>query len=126
MVALCAALSMGVFAAAFVAFGILAAGTGALTTVQSAVAAMRDPQLADDEREKRVQTASVALIRAFVSIAMRSALAVALAFCPLWLFERFGLASIQDVLVYLARRDVIAFSSVLITIGFMIWHRATS
>ncbi len=123
MIAAAALASIGLFIGAFWVFGIARVGAGVLVIAKDAVAAMQDKSLDDEVREKAVQRASIQLIGAFFSILVRSALAFLASFLPIWIASLAGLATIEDVLRYLSRWDVIVIASVVVTAGYVIWTR---
>ena len=113
-----AAISVALFMLAFWKLDVVASARSAMTIMQSALDAMRDPSLNDLAREKAVQAASLKLIREAFSILVRSALALAAAFIPLVLADQFGLAPLSETLAYLARWDVIVVVSIA---ALLIW-----
>lgn len=123
MIAATVLASIGFFIGALWVFGIARVGAGVLVIAKGAVAAMHDKSLDDEVREKAVQRASIQLIGAFFSILVRSALAFLASFLPIWIASLAGLATIEDVLRYLSRWDVIVIASVVITAGYVIWMR---
>ncbi len=123
MIAATALASIGLFIGALWVFGIARVGAGVLVIAKGAVAAMHDKSLDDEVREKTVRRASIELIGAFFSILVRGALAFLASFLPIWIASLAGLASIEDVLLYLSRWDVIVIASVVVTAGYVIWMR---
>lgn len=123
MIAATALASIGFFIGAFWVFGITRVGAGVLVIATGAIAAMRDKRLDDEVREKTVQRASIQLIGAFFSILIRSALAFLASFLPIWIASLAGLATIEDVLRYLSRWDVIVIASTVVIAGYVIWMR---
>ncbi len=123
MTAATALASIGFFIGAFGVFGIARVGAGVLVIAKGAIGAMRDKRLDDEVREKTVQRASIQLIGAFFSILVRSALAFLASFLPIWIASLAGLATIEDVLRYLSRWDVIVIASTVVIAGYVIWMR---
>jgi hypothetical protein len=107
MIATVAFASAVLFFIAFWRIGVVRIATTAFSTAQAAVDAMRDPALGDDAREAAVQRASLRLMGGFASILLRSIAALAIAFAPIYLADLLGVAQIEDVLMFLARWDVI-------------------
>ncbi len=56
-------------------------------------------------------------------ILVRSALAFLASFLPIWIASLAGLATIEDVLRYLSRWDVIVIASMVVIAGYVIWMR---
>ena len=123
MIAAAAIASIGCFIVAFWLLGVARVGAGVLTVARGAVAAMRDENLDDAAREKAVQRASLQLMGAFASILVRSALALLISFLPIWIASLAGLASIEAVVAFLSRWDVIAVASMAVIAGYVIWTR---
>lgn len=123
ILAVIAALSIGIFTVGLFALGIVKAGRDALTVSNDAFGVMKDEGLTDEEREKLVQKASLKLAGACVSIAARFAAALVLAFVPIGIFHLTGIVSMEESFRYLSRWDVIVVSSIIVTIGFFAWHR---
>ena len=84
---------------------------------------MADDSLTDEQRESLVQRASMQLAAAFLSIAVRCVFALVLAFVPIWVFDATEIVTIDNTLLYLSRWDVIIVSTIVITIGLIVWHR---
>lgn len=118
-----ALLSVFCFMTAFWWLKITRVGTQAIKTAQSAMATMGDKGLNDEAREKAIQAASIKLFKAFFSILIRSALALAISFLPIWLAHWTGLASIDAVIGFLSRWDVIVIISVVIIGGYFFFGR---
>lgn len=123
MVAVVAALSIAIFTVSLFASGLVTAGRSALSITRQAFDAMRDESLSEEQRESHVQKASVKLAGMFVSITGRCILALALGFVPVWLFDATGVVAMEETLHYMSRWDVIVVSTILITIGVVVWHR---
>ncbi len=123
MIAATALASIGVFIGALWVLRVAQVGAGVLVIAGRAVAVMRDENFDDRAREKAVQRASIQLIGAFISILVRSALAFLVSFLPIWLASLTDLATIEDVIRYLSRWDVIVIASMVVIAGYVIWMR---
>ena len=123
MIVLTSIVSIAVFISALWVFGVVRVSSDALVSTREAVAVMRDESLDDAAREKAVRRASLRLLGAFLSILVRSALAFAASLLPIWLAARTGIVRTEEVFRYLARWDVILTSSVILTVGYVIWIR---
>ena len=123
MIAAAAIASIGCFIVTFWLLGVARVGAGVLTVARGAVTAMRDENLDDAAREKAVQRASLQLMGAFASILVRSALALLISFLPIWIASLAGLASIEAIVAFLSRWDVIAVASMAVIAGYVIWTR---
>jgi hypothetical protein len=111
------------FMAAFFYSGIVAVAKRALATMNSTFATIRDPEVDDSVREKAAQCASLGLLRATGSIALRAVLTLAVSGVPIVLADLGGLAPRESVVEFLVRWDVIVGLSVLITAGWIIAKR---
>jgi sterol desaturase/sphingolipid hydroxylase (fatty acid hydroxylase superfamily) len=122
-----------IYAAAFLAVlffvlalelsGVLQVGARAIQTSRSAAASMRNPTLSDEDKERRMQQASLTLVRSFVSIGARSLAAVAAALLPLLAFEVTGLARFTDVTGWLATWEAIVLTTVIVTVAYYLRHK---
>jgi hypothetical protein len=126
MIAATAIASVGVFIFTFWLFGVARVGTSVLTTTRDAMNILHDKNLDDLDREKKLQRASLQLGSAFVSISIRSALALATSFLPIWLVSLSGQVTIEDVLVYLSRWDVIVAVTLVVILIYIISTRVLS
>jgi hypothetical protein len=118
-----ASASVIVFAVALWLFGVIRVGSGVLVTARSALAAISDESLDDLAREKAVQKASLSLLGAFVSIALRSILALLASFLPIWLASLTGRTSVDEVMQFLSRWDVVLIASLLMIAVYVIGRR---
>lgn len=123
MIVITAVASIAVFLGALWLFGVVRISSGALLSTRDAVAVMRDESLDDAAREKAVRRASLRLLGVFMSILLRSALALAVSLLPIGLAALAGHVEPAEVFHYLSRWDVILLSSVTITVGYLIWIR---
>jgi hypothetical protein len=124
MIILVALLSIFFFLVSFWWLKITRVGTQAIKTAQSAMETMRDKSLDDEAREKAIQGASIKLFTAFFSILIRSAAALAISFLPIYLAHWTGLATIDAVIGFLSRWDVIVIVSAVILGGYFILGRS--
>lgn len=123
MITATAIASIGFFVGAFLLCRVTDVAAGALSTAKEAATAMRDKSLGDEERERTAQKAAVDLAKAFVSILLRSALALLASFLPIWLAGWAGLADGAEVLAYLSRWQVIAIASIVVIASYLVWIR---
>ena len=114
MIALVALISILLFLVSFEVARVVPVSVAAIATAKRALGVIRDPSLDDEAREKAAQRASIQLFGAFASILLRSLLAVAAAFVPIYLADALGLAETEHVLTFLARWEVIVGASVVI------------
>lgn len=124
MIILVALLSIIFFLIAFWRLKISHICVGAIKTAQSAVTTMGDKSLGDEDRERVVQGASIKLFAAFFSISVRSIMALVVSFIPIYLAHLTGLATIDAVVGFLSRWDVIAVISAAIIGGYFIFGRS--
>ena len=120
MVVLAAVLAIAAFLAAFTVLGIVATARQALTTTGNAVSVMRDLALSDLEKEKAVQSAALALLKAVWHLLWRFAVCLFLAVSLIWLFDLAGLAGVDDTFGFLSRVDVLIVSTLVIGIGMIV------
>jgi len=118
--------SIALFLFAFWRLDLVRVSSGAVTTARTALAAMRDESLDDAAREKAVQAASIRLTGAFVSIAVRGAVALGVSLLPIWLGDVGGLAPGDEVINFLSRWDVILIASVVIVAGYVLRARLSA
>ena len=126
MIVATAITSITVFVLAFRTFGVAKVGASVLTISRDAIRILHDGSLDDLARETKLQRASLQLIGSFISILVRSALALAASFLPIWLISLTGHVTIEDVILYLSRLDVIAIATVAIIVIYFISTRVGS
>jgi sterol desaturase/sphingolipid hydroxylase (fatty acid hydroxylase superfamily) len=111
------------FILTFEKLGIVRVSSDAVRTSRSAVGVMQDRTLDDDEKERRMRSASLELVKTFLSIAARSVLALAAAIAPLLVFDAVGLASFAAVTGWLSTWSAILLTTLLVTAGYYLRHR---
>ena len=126
MIVATAVVSIIVFLAAFRVFGVARAAAGALTNCRDAILVFQDGALDDLAREKKLQRASLQLGGAFIAILVRSALALGASFLPIWLVSLTGQVTIEDVMLYLSRLDVIVIVTAAIIVLYLVSVRQKS
>lgn len=114
MIVVVSLISIVLFLVAFWSVRVIPIAAGVLSTAQGVIHVVRDPTLDDEVREKAVQRASVQLFGAFFSILLRSIAALAAAVAPIYLADFMDLAPRMEVMVFLARWDVIIGATVII------------
>lgn len=97
MVYAAALLAASVFMLALRAMAIPAITARVITTGREAARVMGDRHLDDDRKEQLLQKASLTMMRAFGSITVRTAAAVAAAVLPLLAFHAAGAADMGSV-----------------------------
>jgi len=123
MIAAIGIASIAVFLFAFWLLDLVRVASGAIMIAHEALATIRDEALDDAVREKAVQAASIKLMGAFVSIALRGALALGASLLPIWLADLGGLAPGNEVIGFLSRWDVILIASAVIVAGYVLCAR---
>lgn len=123
MIVAIAIVSTLVFILALHGLRVINIGRKVIVVAQRGVDAIRDQSLSDEEKEKTVQQASLSLAAAFGSIIVRGGLTLAASFVPIYLADRLGYASIEQVLSFLSRLDVIAVLSIVIIAGYVVGPR---
>lgn len=111
------------FVAVFDRLGVVRVSSEAVQTSRAAAAVVRDKSLGDDEKERRLQAASLVLGRSFLSIGARSAGAFAAALVPLGLFEVTGLARFSAVTGWLSTWTAILLTTAVVSAVYWIRHR---
>ncbi|MGE3469437.1 MAG: hypothetical protein AB7O28_03755 [Vicinamibacterales bacterium] len=104
--------------------GVVGAAASATDTARSALAAVRDPSLDDDARERAARDASGALFKATGSILVRGLVSAVLLFLPVWLADLTGLARSADVVAFLTSWQGIALALVTGTAAVLPGRRA--
>jgi hypothetical protein len=126
MIVATAITSIGVFILAFWLFGVARVAASVLTTTRDAITILRDDSLDDLAREKKLQCASLQLIGSFISIFVRSALALVTSFLPIWLASLTGQVTIENVILFLSRWDVIVGATLVVIVIYVISTRVLS
>ena len=107
------------FAAGLYATAIGKTANRAVSASVEGVSAILDRDLSEDEKEKRVQSAALALLSVAWGIAWRFALALGAAALPLALSDAIGLAAMEDVFALMLRLDFLIIVSVVM--GVAVW-----
>ena len=123
MITLTAIVSICVFIFVFKISGVVGVGTDVLAKVQDAIGTIKDVSLDDEKREKELQRTSIYLFRSFFSIIGRSALTITASFLPIWLADILNLATIENVINFLSRYDVVVIATICIITYYIIWNR---
>lgn len=116
MIYAAAGLAASCFMIALRALAIPAITARVLETGREAARVMSDKGMADDDKERVLQNASFTMMRAFASITMRSAVAVAAALLPLLVFHTAGVADWTAVTYALATWQGIVLTGVVMTV----------
>ena len=123
MIYLAAFLAVLFFVLTLELLAVVQVSAQAIQTSRSAVETMRDLTLSDEDKEGRMQQASLTLVRSFVSIGARSLAAVGAALLPLLAFEVTGLARFTAVTGWLATWEAILLTTVLVTVAYYLRHK---
>ncbi len=123
MVVLVGSMAAAAFLIGFYFAGVVPAAGRALVTARAASAVMRDPALHDDDKEVAVRTAGISLLGSFVSILLRSLVAIVASLAPILLADLLGLADIATMLAFLSRWDVILVTSAAMIAVWLIARR---
>lgn len=124
MITAVAALSVAFFMGAFWLVRIVPQARRAIAVARESLAAIGDPALDDDARERLMRRGSLTLFGAFLQIAVRSAVALAAALVPIVLADWAGLAPRAQVFDFLARGDVIAAFTAATLLAWILCARA--
>jgi hypothetical protein len=118
-----AILSVAIFLVALWSLRIIGIAAKALEISRHAVRTIRDPDLSDEDKERILQKASVALLGGFLSITLRTAAAIGTSLLPMLAFDVAGLASFWVVVEILASWEAIILFSVSLTLVCLVWRR---
>ncbi|MFV2038597.1 MAG: hypothetical protein ACC646_13490, partial [Paracoccaceae bacterium] len=116
-------LTMAAFLVAFRGFAIVGAAGHAVTLAGGATGVMRDASLSDDQKEAAVRRAALAMLRATGSIFWRLGATLICAIAPIFLLDALGLVDAAQVIVFMARPDVMIGASVLVGAGMWVLAR---
>ena len=120
MIATIAAVSIVVFICGLRIFGVFRVAGSVLVSTQGAVAVLRDKELDDSAREKKLQRTALHLFGAFFSILIRSVLSLSASLFPIWFASFMGWVEIEHVIRFMSRWDVIAAITVVMIAGYFI------
>ena len=123
MIYLAAFLTVTIFVIALWMFGIIAVAAKAVEVSRASAKTIRDPALSDEDKERRLQRASLALLGGFCSISARAAAAVGVSLVPMLAFDLAGLATFWNVADFLATWEAIIVISVVLTLVFLVRRR---
>lgn len=126
MTMITALLSVAVFMVCLKLFGVVRLSENVLAASRRAVGVMRDGELDDTEREKTIQQASIRLLGMFLAILIRIAAVLVAAFLPIWLISLTGATTIDAVMSFLSRWDVIAIMTLVMIAAYVAWMRLWS
>jgi hypothetical protein len=118
-----AGLSVLIFIVAFWRLRIVDVGLHVLSVATGATAVLKDKNADDLVREKAMQKAAIDLFKSFFTILFRSALALALSLAPIWLADVAGLVSIDEVIIFMSRWDVLIVITLIVTAGYLVWKK---
>ena len=114
MIYLAGIVSVVVFAVILDRSGLARLASAAVETSRDASRSVRDPALDDAQKERAARAASAVLMRSFLGIALRGALAALLSLACLGVFHVLGLASFSSVVDWLASWPAIVLLSALV------------
>lgn len=120
------AVSIGLFLLVFWVTGIVSIAKRAFVTMRGAVHSIGDPGLDEFARERAVQTAAIGLVIASGSLILRSFLALAAAFVPIFTADWLGIVPRGRMLAFMERWDVILIATVVVTMGYVVGARLWS
>jgi hypothetical protein len=95
-----------------------------LTTAHRGMTAMRDPALNDDAKEQAARQAAVGLFSGFLSITLRSIIAVLASAAVIYGADLMGLVPASAAIDRLASWEFIIATTVVLTAGYVIVVRA--
>lgn len=123
MIAVVAA-SVLAFLIAFQLLRIVPAAQAAIVTSRRTMAVMNDATLDERAKETAVQRAALSLLKSFLGLVLRSALALVAAWLPIELADLAGLVPAEATMAFLMRLDVIAVTSVIVVLVLWLGRRS--
>jgi hypothetical protein len=108
------------FALGLQTLGVVAVAAGALQTSRDVTRVMRDQSLSDLDKERATQKASITLLKCFLSISIRTAVAVGISVLPLIIFEFTGLAHWTEVIKTLSSLPGILLASGVMLLMYLV------
>jgi len=113
-------LSVGLFALGLRLGGVIAEAGRAVTTAREAGGVIASRTLTDDEKEKRVQAATLSLFARFFSLLVRLSVCAAVAAAVVYAADLAGLVPAGDVLALSMSWPALLVASVLVCLPFVI------
>ena len=99
MIVFCGAvLLVGAVIALSKVFGLFSTARQAVRTSRCTLDVMRNPEFGDERKEALLQEYSLALLKAFLDLLLRSIGAIAIPVALLWALEAVGVLSLQAIL----------------------------
>lgn len=98
--------------------GVIGHASDARERARASVRVVRDPSLSDDEKERHLRRGAGPLFALFARIVASSVLSLALPLGGVWLLDRVGVGSLDDVIGLLVRIDFLVAVSVA---GILAW-----
>ena len=123
MILASAALAVAAFLVGFHLTGIIPTASRIVALARSAGSVMADRNLADEDKEKAIQKAALAMLGAAFSIFLRVAVTLLITVLPVYLLSWAGLAPAGEVFAFLARIDVIVGATVIVMGGLWLWSK---
>jgi hypothetical protein len=112
--------AIALFTAGLWVFGVVAVAMRIVAISRSAAEVMRNREVDDDFKEREIQRASLALLRDFFSILVRSVGVLALSLLPLLAFHFAGLVPLGTSLDALASWDAIVIATAVMCVAFFL------
>jgi hypothetical protein len=112
-----------VFIAAFHALKIVTVARQALMTAHEGMTAMRDPALDDEAREKAARQAATRLFGGFLSITLRSLIAVLASVTVIYVADLIGLVPAPVAIARLESWDFIVAATAVVSAGYLVVGR---
>lgn len=111
------------FVGIFLYLGIVSVAVSAIDTSRAAFAAVRDPALDEDEKERAAQQASLRLFGALWKLVYKSALALLGAIVPVLLMDAAGLVDAAAVTEFLSSWQALLGICVLMLFLWIVFRR---
>ena len=122
MTVVVAIIIVALFIGIFRLFKIVPIAAEVLTMTRRVTAVILDSALDDDAKERAVRDASKRLIIQFLQITIRAAAALAVPTVVLYGVDWVGLASLEDIVAFLLRWEVILISTLAVVLISLVWR----
>ena len=101
------------FAVLLEVLGVVDRAREVVATSQTAMSALRNPDLSDDEKERTMQQSSVTMFKLLFFLVVGTAAAILIPLAVVWVAEQAGLVTVGAVLDLFLRWDFLIGSSLL-------------
>lgn len=88
-----------------------------------ALQAVRSATLDDDAKERIARESSSQLLKHGVLIVLKAAATLLVTALPFWIADLLSITPIEESLAFAARWDVLAITTAIMLLGWMVWRR---